>query len=87
MRQGGKFARPPLRKNIAARREANLVRLPEAVVIHRFKDRFRLHHHAGSAAIRLVIDRTVPVMRKITHIVDVDADEARILRSPDYALG
>ena len=35
---------------------------------HRFSDRLRHHHHAGTAAIRPVIDRAVRVLREIARI-------------------
>ena len=53
---------------------------------HSLKQRFRFHEHSGSAAIRLVVHRSVVVMREITQINGVYLHESLFRRSADDAL-
>src|SRR5439155_15122848 len=42
-----------------------------------FEERLRLHHHAGAAPVRIVVDRPVLVVREISEINDVVGDTSR----------
>ena len=50
------------------------------------KDRFRLQHHAGSAAERSIVDRPVRIQGVVPEVDEVDPEVALGLRDPEDAL-
>jgi hypothetical protein len=50
-------------------------------------DRFGAHHHAGAAAIRVVVDAPVPAETPAAEVVDADRREAALADPTRDALG
>jgi len=53
--------------------------------LHRLQERLGLHHHAGSAAIRHVIDGAMPIRRVRPQVVDLHVQQPALNAPADYS--
>ena len=55
-------------------------RRPGATRVERLAPRLGLHHHAGAAAVRGVVDGAVPVVGPVAQVVDGDVEQPVVAR-------
>jgi hypothetical protein len=56
-----------------------------ARLVDRGEQRLGLHHHAGTAAVRGVVDGAVLVVREVARVDRVDRDRPGFARATDHA--